>query len=1543
MKKSQLFFFLLFLCFQSFSQLSLTVPLNDTITPDEGRYLRSLYDINATKDPSLNYVPRFRIIAANIQRASILSNQNPINALLNPLVWTERGPAGDVVANYNGNRRGTSPTESTSGRIRAVWLDLSDVNRRKFWTGGVAGGLWKTDNIDSAPANWVHVDGLGSMPIADICQDPTNHNILYVGTGEYTDNVDAVRGGGIWRSQNGGNTWELMPNTVNYWDVSKMACDNAGNLYVGVVGSSQGGMLRYNKGSNTWTNITPSGLINRVSEVHISSTGRLHIICGYRSASNTANYRYTDTPASVTSGTWNGPVTAPFLCNTNVNIKSNGNTLYALPANGGVVPTFFKSIDGGVTWNAISTPSSNVWGQQSWYCMALAVDPNNANNAIIGNLNVMRTTDGGNSWSKITDWASSTIQYVHADQQAMIWTTNNRVIVASDGGINISFNGGLTWSDRNNGLRIKQFYSVGVHPTAGSNYLIGGAQDNGSHQINSASLGTSVEVLGGDGAFAHIDQKDPNYQFVCTQFINIHRSTNGGVSFSGAAGVQSGDFINPSDYDDFSNTISEHKMYFKLSNGSYMVWENPASNAAPIGTQKNTGVGNITHIKVSPFEANVIYLGTNAGRIYKITNANTTPAETLISTGITNGIFCSSVEFGTTDQNIIATFSNYGINNVWVTTNGGSSWTAIDGNLPDMPVRWALFTPGNNTEAIIATESGIWETSNINGSSTVWVPNASFPNTRVDMLQLRTSDNLVAAATHGRGFWTAFFNAAPSTCAAPLNLSVSNINNNSVVVNWSAVNNINNYVLEYKENSAVTWNSVTIFPNQLPYTISGLTGNTTYNWRVRSNCISTGTSSFTNGNNFTTLPNPPPAPCNTPTGLTATSITINSVILNWSNVSGAVSYIIEYKLSTNPTYTSITISAGQKPYTLSGLIPNRTYNWRITAVCTIQSVAAVGTDFTTLDDTPLPTCTPPSSLSVSNIEQTRASLSWSPSATAISYSLEYKLSSSPTWIVINNVTSTYILQSLTPGSTYNWRLRSRCNTVTHATEYSLYVNGGNIVTLAVPITCTAVFTPTVVLSSESANISWNSIPNAISYTTEYKLTSSGTWTNSLTSASTSRVISGLLPGTSYDWRIRANCTLSLSSDWSEFDFETEESPLSCVSPTNLSVSSITQTSANLSWTAVPNILHYKLEYKVSSSPTWIVIDNIYTNTYNLTGLSPSTTYNWKLTIICSSVLSSSTVNGTDFTTLTNSQTCNAPSGLNVLSITATSASLIWNAVQGALNYTVEYKLASSPTWGNSIVVSSTTRVLGGLVSNSLYDWRVRANCSGSQSSNFVTGSFTTLVVIPPCNTPGGLTVTSQTISSAAVSWNPVLTSIGYRIEYKKSNVAAWTVAEESWVSTTYTFNALEPSTTYNWRIKAICSISPASSSSYASSSFTTTSTPTCQSIYDTDTNNSPQTSSVILISTDIKGSINVANDRDFYKVVITSTATYNFTLSDLPANYDMFLYAPNRITQLKKSVRSGSTTETFSHRLSSGIYYILVKPRTATLFNNSVCYNLRYE
>ncbi len=363
-----------------------------------------------------------------------------------------------------------------------------------------------------------------------------------------------------------------------------------------------------------------------------------------------------------------------------------------------------------------------------------------------------KRTDGGTSWTKISSWATSTAGfYVHADQHNIQWWDGgSKLLFGCDGGLHFSTNGGTTNEHRNKGLRMKQFYSVAIHPNE-TNYFLAGAQDNGMHRLNHPGLDSSIEVTGGDGAYCAIDQNEPQFQFGSYVFNSYRRSVNNGATWSSPINNQStGRFINPWDYDNTGNIV-----YACNTTGTYFRWNNPQTGTTNEVVTATGFTGNVSAVHVSPYTANRVYFGMGNGGIQYVDNANT--GTTVTATNITpsgSSGYVNCVVTGSSDQNLLATYSSYGVNNVWVSTNGGTSWTAIDGNLPDMPVRWALFHPDVNTKAYIATETGVWETDLINGASTVWTANSTFPNVRTDMIKYRASDRTIAAGTHGRGVWT---------------------------------------------------------------------------------------------------------------------------------------------------------------------------------------------------------------------------------------------------------------------------------------------------------------------------------------------------------------------------------------------------------------------------------------------------------------------------------------------------------------------------------------------------------------------------------------------------------------------------------------------------------------------------------------------------------------------------------------------------------------------------------------------------------------------
>ena len=302
--------------------------------------------------------------------------------------------------------------------------------------------------------------------------------------------------------------------------------------------------------------------------------------------------------------------------------------------------------------------------------------------------------------------------------------------------------------------------------------MLAGAQDNGSHMFNAAGINAVTTVTGGDGAFCFIDTTNTSVWVTSNPggFFNVYRSN--GV-YLGTAGSGNGRFIDPADY---ANTLNV--LYYGEAEGLYGRLFNVESGSASYGTVSvATAMGanrQVSCVKVDPTDETTIWLGcsnseTNAGAavtpiLVKVIRADGLtsgpPAGRPSATAFTGPALAAGASISNIDiepgnsNHMILSVANFGETSVWESTNGGTSWTSVEGNLPDMPVRWALFVP-NGYHArgatiggvMLATELGVWSTTTLSGGSTNWVANNSgLANVRIDQLVIRYADKAVAAA-----------------------------------------------------------------------------------------------------------------------------------------------------------------------------------------------------------------------------------------------------------------------------------------------------------------------------------------------------------------------------------------------------------------------------------------------------------------------------------------------------------------------------------------------------------------------------------------------------------------------------------------------------------------------------------------------------------------------------------------------------------------------------------------------------------------------------
>lgn len=207
-------------------------------------------------------------------------------------------------------------------------------------------------------------------------------------------------------------------------------------------------------------------------------------------------------------------------------------------------------------------------------------------------------------------------------------------------------------------------------------------------------------------------------------------------------------------------------------------------------------------------------------------------------------------------------------------------------------------------------------------------------------------------------------------------------------------------------------------------------------------------------------------------------------------------------------------------------------------------------------------------------------------------------------------------------------------------------------------------------------------------------------------------------------------------------------PAVCGDPTGLVSSAITNSSATVSWTAVSGALSYDVDYKLSSSTTWINAATATTATSaGLTALATGSTYDWRVRATCSG--GSGNYVAAQFTT---TAPCNTPGGLTSSSVTSSGATVSWTAVSGANNYTVEYKLTSATAYTTAASATTATSVsISGLSASSTYDWRVRANCA-SGSSAYANAQFTTGAV-SVCPGPLDVSTNGTRAGAATIPFN----------------------------------------------------------------------------------------------------------------------------------------------------------------------------------------------
>ena len=710
------------------------------------------------------------------------------------LEWREIGPA--VVG----------------GRVSDIAVDEDDT--RIIYVGTATSGIWKSMNHGTT---WEPIfTDQSTASIGDVTLAPSNPDVVWVGTGEPQNRQSSPWGDGVFKSMDGGRTW-VRKGLQETRHISRIQVHprNPDVAYVAAVGnlwreSRERGVYKTVDGGDTWELVLyldeNTGAIDLAMDPSDPNTlfaamySRRRTSWGFNGGGQGSGiHRTVDGGASWTH--LNEGLPDGELGRIGLDIfRRDGNLVFATVEGRRDQTGLYASTDRGDTWRKLSSMNP-----RPMYFSQIRVDPNDPNRVYVGGQNLMRSDDGGKTFTE------EGARNVHLDHHAL-WidpNNSNHLLLGGDGGLSTSFDGSETWRFYNN-LPIAQFYAIGFdnrHPY----WVCGGLQDNGTwcgptNTLDSQGIRNAdwQNVLGGDGFYVRMDPSDPAVLYAESQNGFIRRlDTETGERASirptprfelNEGSIPTKEYPSDDDPDEEArqyrfnwntpmlvsvhdpNTIYLGGQMLMQSKDRGVNWTQispdltfdidrsqlPIMDVLPSDSMlsRHDGVSfysTLTVVAESPLNPNVLYTGSDDGRVMGTRDGGSTwldltedvrylPENTYVS-----GIVASNDEEGrvyaTFDGHYSGDFAPY----VYVSDDFGERWRSITDGLPQISVNVLAEHPDEGNLLFLGNEVGVFVS--LDGGDR-WDPLMNgLPTVPVDDVRVNSSADDLLIGTHGRGIW----------------------------------------------------------------------------------------------------------------------------------------------------------------------------------------------------------------------------------------------------------------------------------------------------------------------------------------------------------------------------------------------------------------------------------------------------------------------------------------------------------------------------------------------------------------------------------------------------------------------------------------------------------------------------------------------------------------------------------------------------------------------------------------------------------------------
>ncbi|MCX6152166.1 MAG: T9SS type A sorting domain-containing protein [Ignavibacteriales bacterium] len=664
------------------------------------------------------------------------------------------------------------------GRITALAVNSLGI-KNIIVAGAAAGGVFTSGDggVEFHPT----MDNYASLSIGALKADPGDPKIIYCGTGEANTSGDSYPGFGIYKSYDNGSSW-LQSGLTDARHIAEIEVHSnlvfaavAGGLYSK---DSNRGIYRSTDAGASWERVLFISDSTSAIDVAIDPSD-INIVYAamwerqrgpsFRKVSGFTSgiYKSTDMGNTWTKLTNGLPVSSNYIGRISIAVApSNSDFVYALykvstpsDLSENIFGGFYRSTNKGTSWEKMPDGKlGNEFSNFGWYFGLLEVDPKDYNTVYVGEIDLLKTTDGGNSWKNITNSYSGSFDQQHPDQHALYIDpiNTNNLVVGNDGGIFTSSNGGTNWKKLYN-LPITQFYASTIdylHP----DIKLGGTQDNGTMKTRASGIDDWEVIYGGDGFHCKVDYTNSNIIYTEFQWGGLGKSTDGGANFyyGSTNGIDQNDRRNwstPFTLDVLDPTILYYGTYriYRSTDGA-QYW----SAISPDLTRgKNGKQGTITCIStnVLPDNNRVIYTGTDDGKVSVSTNTGISWKDI---TGNLPRRYVTDILCDRRDASVAyVTLSGYNQDlknpHIFQTTNFGESWTDISDNLPDVPLNSVVLDYEEGLGIYIGGDLGVYYKRYLTDG---WkLLGSGLPNSPISDLNYHQPTKKLVAATHGRSMF----------------------------------------------------------------------------------------------------------------------------------------------------------------------------------------------------------------------------------------------------------------------------------------------------------------------------------------------------------------------------------------------------------------------------------------------------------------------------------------------------------------------------------------------------------------------------------------------------------------------------------------------------------------------------------------------------------------------------------------------------------------------------------------------------------------------